>query len=66
MEVAVDVMNGDEHVVEVEEDAVYAELLEKLGFNPEAAVVVVDGRLLPEDGTVDEDEVKVMRTVSGG
>jgi sulfur carrier protein len=66
MKVAADVMNGETHEVELPEDATYARLLDEIGENPEAAVVVVDGRPVPEDATVDTDEVEVMRTVSGG
>lgn len=66
MEVVARVMNGDEHIVELSDGATYARLLDEIGENPEAAVVVVDGRPVPEDATVDADEVEVMRTVSGG
>jgi sulfur carrier protein len=66
MEVMARVMNGDEHAVEVPDGATYARLLDEIGENPEAAVVVVDGRPVPEDAKVDADEVEVMRTVSGG
>lgn len=66
MEVVARVMNGDEHVVELPDGATYGRLLDEIGENPEAAVVVVDGRPVPEDATIDADEVEVMRTVSGG
>jgi sulfur carrier protein len=66
MEVVARVMNGEEHVVELPDGATYARLLDEIGENPEAAVVVVDGRPVPEDATVDAEEVEVMRTVSGG
>jgi sulfur carrier protein len=66
MRVAADVMNGETHEVELPEGATYARLLDEIGENPEAAVVVVDGRPVPEDATVEADEVEVMRTVSGG
>lgn len=66
MKVTVEVMNGDTHEVELSEDAMYVDLLEEVGFNPEAAVVVVDGRPKPEDDRVEEETVRVMRTVSGG
>lgn len=59
-------MNGDTHDVELPSDAVYGDVLEAVGLNPEAAVVVVDGRPQPEDAVVEEDRVRVMRTVSGG
>lgn len=66
MNVVADVKNGDVHEVELGEDAVYAEILDSLGLNPEAAVVLVDGRPVPEDAAVDAEEVVVMRTLSGG
>ncbi len=66
MKVTADVKNGDVHDVELADDAVYAELLDALGFNPEAAVVLVDGRPVPEDARVDAEDVVVMRTLSGG
>lgn len=66
MDVVARVMNGEEHTVELSEGATYARLLDEIGENPEAAVVVVDGRPVPEDATVDAEEVEVMRTVSGG
>ena len=66
MKVTARVMNGDTHDVELPEGATYARLLDEIGENPEAAVVVVDGRPVPEDAKVDADEVEVMRTVSGG
>ncbi|XGI83848.1 ubiquitin-like small modifier protein 2 [Halorutilales archaeon Cl-col2-1] len=68
MEITAEVMNGDTYEVDVEDDAVYAEILDEVGLNPEGAVVVVDGRPVPEDGRVsdDVDRVKIMRTVSGG
>ncbi len=66
MKVTADVKNGEVHELELPEDAVYAEVLDELGFNPEAAVVLVDGRPVPEDATVEAEEVVVMRTLSGG
>ncbi len=68
MKVTARVMNGDDHEVELPEDATYARLLDEIGENPEAAVVVVDGRPVPEDARIDDEvrEVKVMRTISGG
>jgi sulfur carrier protein len=66
MKVVARVMNGEDHEVELPEDATYESLLDAIGENPEAAVVVVDGRPVPEDAPVEADEVEVMRTVSGG
>lgn len=66
MKVVASVMNGGTHEVELPEGATYGRLLDEIGENPEAAVVVVDERPVPEDAEVDADEVEVMRTVSGG
>jgi len=66
MKVTARVMNGEEHEVELPEGATYELLLDEIGENPEAAVVVVDGAPVPEDATVDAEEVEVMRTISGG
>lgn len=59
-------MNGDTHELDLPGEAVYGDVLDAVGLNPEAAVVVVDGRPQPEDAAVEEDRVRVMRTVSGG
>lgn len=66
MKVLARVMNGKDHEVELPEDATYETLLDSIGENPEAAVVVVNGRPVPEDASVEAEEVEVMRTVSGG
>lgn len=66
MKVTARVMNGEDHEVDIPDGATYGHLLDKIGENPEAAVVVVDGRPVPEDAKVDVDEVEIMRTVSGG
>ncbi|MFP4631878.1 MAG: ubiquitin-like small modifier protein SAMP2 [Halobacteriales archaeon] len=66
MKLRVDVKNGDTHEVDVPEDAVYADVLEAVDLNPQAAVVVVDGRPVPETAEVTESEVDVLRTISGG
>ncbi|MDY7083319.1 MAG: ubiquitin-like small modifier protein 2 [Halobacteria archaeon] len=68
MKITAEVMNGDTHEIELPDGAIYAELLDEVGLNPEGAVVVVDGRPVPEDDEIDGDvqEVKIMRTISGG
>ncbi len=43
------------------------EILKELDLNPEAHLVVVNGKLVTEDETVDEDAtVKIVKVVSGG
>lgn len=67
MEIEVNVMNGDDQRVTVPSDgATYRDVLDAVGFNPEGAVVVVDGRPVPDDASVETETVTVMRTVSGG
>lgn len=66
MIVTAQVMNGDTHEVKISEGTTYAELLDTIGENPEGAVAVVDGRPVPDDEVVDVEEIKVMRTISGG
>jgi len=42
-------------------------LLEELGLNPEAHIVIVDGQIKTPDITIDEaSEVRIVRAVSGG
>lgn len=67
MHVTATVMNGDRVSLEFEaEDPCYGDVLERLDINPEAAVVVVDGRPVPEAAPIEQTDVTVMRTVSGG
>lgn len=42
-------------------------LLKKLGINPVEVIIAKNGKIVPEDETVaDEDEIKVIRVIHGG
>lgn len=47
-------------------DETYGELLKKIGLSPQEASVIVDGRPVPEDETVDVHNVTVLRLIQGG
>jgi len=66
MEVTVDVAGGQTREVAVEADATYGDLLERIDLHREEAAVLVDGRPVPTDATVDADGVRVVRLVKGG
>lgn len=44
----------------------YGELLNEIGLSPQEVAVIVNGRPVPEDQTVSEDEIKVIRMIKGG
>ncbi len=50
----------------VEAEGTYAELLSKLGINPETVIVIKDSTPIPIDEKVEGGEVTVMRVISGG
>lgn len=52
--------------IEVESEATYMYVLEKLGINPETAIVIRDGFPIPVDDTVEEGRVRILRVISGG
>lgn len=66
MRVRVDVVNGPEETVSLEDGATYAALLEAVGFGRHEAAVLVDGSPVPEDAAVETEAVRVLRLVSGG
>ena len=66
MHVTVDVVNGPTETVTVDDDATYADLLGAVGFGRHEATVLVDEAPVPEDATVEANEVRVLRLVSGG
>ncbi|MDG5778234.1 ubiquitin-like small modifier protein 2 [Haloarculaceae archaeon H-GB2-1] len=66
MRVTVEVVGEDTHEVEVPADATYADLLQPLDVSPHEISVLVDGRPVPEDATVDAEEVTVLRLIKGG
>jgi len=66
MQVTVDVVNGPEEEVALDDEATYADLLAAVGFTRHEAAVLVDGSPVPEDERVTVDTVRVLRLVSGG
>ena len=69
MEIDVRVMNGDDRRIDLDPSGrppTYGDVLDAVGFNREAAVVLVDGRPVPDDAEVGTSSVTVMHTVSGG
>lgn len=66
MHVRVDVVNGPDEEVVLDDDATYADLLAAVGFGRHEAAVLVDGSPVPGDAPVEAAEVRVLRLVSGG
>lgn len=66
MQVSVRVMNGEDRELELDDDATYGDVLDRLGVPRDAAAVLVDGRPVPEGEAIESRTVTVMRTVSGG
>lgn len=62
--VTVEVVGGDTH--EVDGEATYGDLLVAVGLQRHEATVLVDGRPVPEDGTVEAESVRVLRLIKGG
>jgi len=62
--VTVEVVGGDTH--EVEGGETYGDLLVAVGLQRHEATVLVDGRPVPEDGTVEAESVRVLRLIKGG
>ncbi|MDZ7701006.1 MAG: ubiquitin-like small modifier protein 2 [Halobacteriales archaeon] len=65
MRVTLEVVGDDEHEFDVEA-ATYTELLAELGLSPNEVAVIVDGRPVPEDQSVEPGRARVLRLVSGG
>lgn len=65
MDVTVEVVGEATHEVSVE-DATYADLCRAVGYSPHEVSVLVDGRPVPEDQSVEADRVEVLRLVRGG
>lgn len=65
MDVAVEVPGEGRQVVSIEEGT-YGDLLRAVGFSPQEASILVDGRAVPEDQPIGTDEVTVLRLVAGG
>jgi sulfur carrier protein len=66
MQVTVDVKGEAATEVDAPADATYADLLSAVDLSPHEVTVLVDGRPVPEDQSVDVDRVTVLRLVKGG
>jgi len=66
MRVTVSVVGGDSHEVEVDDGATYADLLDPLEYGLHEVSVLVGGRPVPEDATIETDHVEVLRLIKGG
>lgn len=76
MRVTVDVKGEETHEVELSgpetagdasaDATTYADLLAEIDYSPHEVSVLVDGRPVPEDQTVETDEVTVLRLIKGG
>lgn len=66
MEVTVEVAGEGTEAVQVDPGATYADLVKAVDLNPHEASVLVDGRPVPEDQSVEVDEVTVLRLIKGG
>lgn len=66
MDVTVRVAGEDAREVSLETDATYADLLAAVDRSPHEATVLVDGRPMPDDASVDAAEVTVLQLVKGG
>ena len=62
--VTVEVVGGETH--EIDGGETYGDLLAAVGLNPHEATVLVDGRPVPEDSTVETESVRVLRLIKGG
>lgn len=65
VQVTLEVVGDEEHAFDVEE-ATYADLLAEIGLSPNEVAVVVDGRPVPEDQSIEPGRARVLRLVSGG
>lgn len=65
MDVTVQVVGGDTHRLQLV-DATYADVLTAIGLHPQEATVLVDGQPVPDDRPVEEEQVQVLRLITGG
>lgn len=66
MEVTVQIAGDGTQSVALAADATYADLLAAIDRSPHEATVLVDGRPVPDDASVDATEVTVLQLVKGG
>ena len=65
MEVTVTMAGDTDRTVTVDGET-YGDILETVGFSPQEATVLVDGRPRPADAEIEATEVTVLRLISGG
>ena len=67
MRVRVSLPTEEERTIDLEAGhRTYGDLLEAVGFTPEEATALVDGRPVPADRPIDSREVTVLRLIAGG
>ncbi|EMA26035.1 MULTISPECIES: ubiquitin-like small modifier protein SAMP2 [Haloarcula] len=66
MYVTVEIAGEDTHELEVDADAIYADLLSPVDLSPHEVSVLVDGEHVPTDQPVEHDHVRVVRLIKGG
>ena len=70
MRVTVDVKGEGEKEVDLETlpvtEPTYEDLLTEVDLSPHEVSVLVDGRPVPEDASVETDHVTVLRLIKGG
>lgn len=66
MRVTCEVVGEGTETCDLAADATYGDVLRELGFSPHEASVLVDGTPVPEDATVEADDLQVLRLVKGG
>ncbi len=68
MKVRVKILSGGvkEQELDVSEDSTYEELLEFLHINPEIVIVFRGGVPVPLDEKLTEDDIEILRVVTGG
>jgi len=68
--VTLEVVGGDTYEIALADlptdDPTYADLLTVTEYSHHEVAVMVDGRPVPEDQSVDADHVRVLRLVAGG
>lgn len=66
MNVTCTVVGGETHDLDLDSGATYGDVLRAVGLSPHEASVLVDGRPVPEDRSVDATDVRVLRLIKGG
>ncbi|WP_336342868.1 ubiquitin-like small modifier protein SAMP2 [Halalkalicoccus ordinarius] len=65
MDVTVEVVGEESYDLSLEQPT-YADLLAALDLSPHEVSVMVEGRPVPEDQSVETDHVRVLRLITGG